>query len=89
MPPIPYVNLNDAVTESAPVRKPLYEYLHCELTGKVFASRQVGYAVGWEWYVDAVCEWESCLQSAVDLIETDDGDALTVDGRIVARIRLG
>lgn len=59
------------------------------LDGRVIGQSNPTIFTAWNWIERIACaEWE-CSPDALDLVETDAGDCISINGRVVARIELG
>ena len=60
-------------------------YIFDELTKRCYASAQFTDLTNrWPWIKETVASYECCSTDDICCIETDDGDKITAQGRIVA-----
>lgn len=69
-----------------------FHYIHDAETHHVISSTSFTDAVSlaaWPWVQDTVAAEYGCHPDEVRCIETDDGDRVTANGRIVAYVKMG
>lgn len=84
--------MNTHITAPVAVKPRLrFAYLILTEDGRCIASNHYGeFALNrlnrWDWIVGYMIQEFGCDPDDVDCLETDDGDRITVDGKIVAEL---